>query len=159
MISDPEIEGYLEESELFLRCNGADVLAPVCTEINSKQPEFTPIAYSWNGLTVEQVELLYETILVLYYALSKLAKINLPTFRRHTITQNVKDFTSFIRYINLEAKDNQADVGSFRFIQNPVLLKYAASCLNMIEDLPATTVGSYMAIIKAIDDHLTNNQR
>lgn len=159
MITDQDIEDYLEESELFFHCNGANVLTPICAEINRKQPEFTPIAYSWSGLTVEQVELLYETILVLYYALNTLAKINLPTFRRHTITKNIKDFASFIRYYNLEAKENEADTDSIRFIQNPVLLKYAASCLNMIEDLPATTVGSYMAIIKAIDDHLTKIQR
>lgn len=154
MISDSELEDLIEEAELLFHCNGAEVLTPICTAINRQQPEFTPIAYSWRGLTVEEVELLFETTLVLYHALSNLAKIKFRTLKRHTLTNNISAFSSFIRYYNLEAEHDTADPDTMLFIQNPVLLQYSTSCLAMIDDVPAPVMASYMAIIKAIDDHL-----
>lgn len=154
MIPNNEFEDLLQEAELFFHGNGAEVLTPVCAAINRQQPEFTPIAYSWSGLTVEEVELLFETILVLYHALSNLAKIKFRAFKRHTLLRNITAFSSFIRYYNLEAENDAADPDTMLFIQNPVLLKYAVSCLAMVDDVPGPVTASYMSIIKAIDDHL-----
>ena len=155
MLPDHEIEDYLDEAELFFHTNGPDVLIPVCADINREQPQFTPIAYSWHGLTGDQVEILFETILVLYYALRNLANIRFPTFQRLTLMNNIEAFASFIRYYNLEAVSGQADPDVIRFIENPVLLNYSASCLSMVgSDLPKETMASYMSVVKAIDDHL-----
>ena len=155
--SNIEIKKRIRFSRKLFKTGDAYKLSKVCAVINRKQPQFTAVALSWQnlGLTVEQMEDLFETFLVLFHALSVGCKVKFHTITMSAIVTNIEAFAQFSKYYEMEADLGEADPNTIKFIENKVLLKHAALSLQSLEVLPPKEViGSYFGLIKALDEQL-----
>ena len=153
-----QIKKRLRASKRLFKAGDIDQLTKVCVAINRKQPQFTPIAHSWQmqGLSVEPMEDLFETFLILYHALNVGCKVKFPTFTMESIADRIEAFASFARFYETEAELGEADPDVIQFIKNPTLLRYASLSLGSIEGaLPKEVTASYLALVKSLEDHLT----
>ena len=147
----------LSLSQQFFRENSIEKLTEVAYAINTEQPVFTRVIFSFEhaGIDVALMEDLMESILIVYYVHTHIRKKRIPEITLEDVMKNMSGYAQFLKHFSASGQQAPENLSEHKFLEDEFVLAYATQLLKgsnaHVQDIPKEVAFGYFALLKSIE--------